>query len=93
MIFSLFLFGTFRTVIKEAEVEDLRGKFDRSLLRKQKENALRMLEEEKTKVLKLEQMLANKENEVGQLESVLAQSKYTSFSTPSLEQSNKIFSR
>ena len=52
-----------------------------------------MLEEEKTKVLKLEQMLANKENEVGQLESVLAQSKYTSFSTPSLEQSNKLFSR
>merc|ERR1712137_38811 len=42
-------------------------------LRKQKEKALRMLEEEKSKVLKLEQMLTNKENQVGQLESVLAQ--------------------
>ena len=83
----------FKPFLTEAEVEDLRGKFDRSLLRKQKEKALRMLEEEKTKVLKLEQMLANKENEVGQLESVLAQSKYTSFNTPSPEQSNKIFSR
>lgn len=57
----------------EAECEDLRGKFDRSLLRKQKEKALRMLDEEKSKVAKLEQMLANKENQVGQLESVLAQ--------------------
>ena len=34
-----------------------------------------MLEEEKSKVAKLEQILANKENQVGQLESVLAQSK------------------
>merc|ERR1719410_352904 len=32
-----------------------------------------MLEEEKSKVAKLEQILANKENQVGQLESVLAQ--------------------
>ena len=35
-----------------------------------------MLEEEKSKVAKLEQILANKENQVGQLESVLAQSKF-----------------
>ena len=42
------------TTLIEAEVEDLRGKFDRSLLRKQKEKALRMLEEEKSKVAKLE---------------------------------------
>ena len=68
-----------RLAIKEAEVEDLRGKFDRSLLRKQKEKALRMLEDEKAKVLKLEQMLASKENQVGQLESVLAQSKSSFF--------------
>ena len=50
-----------------------------------------MLEEEKTKVQKLEQMLANKENEVGQLESVLAQSEYTSFSLPILNKYYKLF--
>ena len=50
-----------------------------------------MLEEEKTKVLKLEQMLANKENEVGQLESVLAQSKYTFFGLTALDHSFKMF--
>ena len=42
------------TTLIEAEVEDLRGQFDRSRLRKQKEKALRMLEEEKSKVAKLE---------------------------------------
>ena len=69
----------FKPFLTEAEVEDLRGKFDRSLLRKQKEKALRLLDEEKSKVAKLEQILANKENQVGQLESVLAQSKLKFF--------------
>ena len=51
------------TIVKEAEKKDLLGTLDRSHLRKQKEKALRMLDEEKTKVMKLKQMLADKKNE------------------------------
>ena len=59
--------------IKEEKVEDLQGKYDRSLLRKQKERALKQLEDEKEKVVKLEGKLALLETQNEQLTSAISQ--------------------
>ena len=59
----------------EKELTELQGKFERSILRKQKERALKQLEEEKKKVQKLELLLANKEIENSQLQSLAQSSK------------------
>ena len=60
----------------EKELTELQGKFERSILRKQKERALKQLEEEKKKVQKLELLLANKEIENSQLQSLAQSSKF-----------------
>ena len=59
----------------EKELTELQGKFERSILRKQKERALKQLEEERKKVSKLELLLANKEIENSQLQSLAQSSK------------------
>ena len=60
-----------------SKFSELSGKYDRSILRKQKERAVKQLEEEKAKVKKLELLLTNKENENAQLQSVVEHSKFT----------------
>ena len=70
------------------ELDDLRGKYDRSILRKQKERAMKQLGEAEAKVQKLETLLAARENEVGQLQSLAHSSKYTNIN---LNFSNRMF--
>ena len=54
----------------ESEVAALKGKLDRSLLRKQKEKALKQLEEANKKNVKLESLLAQREEDLGRLSRV-----------------------
>ena len=61
---------------QEKELDDIKGKYDRSILRKQKERAIKQLEDEKAKVQKLELMLTARENEFGQLQSLVHSSKF-----------------
>ena len=57
------------------ELEDIKGKYDRSILRKQKERAIKQLDEANIKIQKLEAVLAARESEVGQLQSLADSSK------------------
>ena len=56
---------------QEKELDDIKGKYDRSILRKQKERAIKQLDDERAKVQKLELMLTARENEFGQLQSLV----------------------
>ena len=56
--------------VKESEVAALKGKLDRSYLRKQKEKALKQLEEANKKNVKLESLLAQREEDLGRLSRV-----------------------
>ena len=64
---------------QEKELDDIKGKYDRSILRKQKERAIKQLDDERAKVQKLELMLTARENEFGQLQSLVHSSKFFGF--------------
>ena len=68
----------------ELEVAALKGKLDRSLLRKQKEKALKQLEEANKKNVKLESLLARREEDLNRMsrETINGQYTHISLTTP-----------